>query len=103
MKSALCEPECGLTASRTVGSTFQLFMDPLSMVFCCSSLSCPRQLVQSKDSCPACVCLVAQLCPTLYDLMSCSPPGSSVHGIFQASTLERVVISYSVGSSQPRD
>ena len=24
---------------------------------------------------------VAQLCPTLSDLMDCSPPGSSVHGI----------------------
>ena len=27
---------------------------------------------------------VAQLCPTLSDPMDCSPPGSSVHGIFQA-------------------
>ena len=27
-----------------------------------------------------CVCLVAQLCPTLSDLMDCSPPGSSVYG-----------------------
>ena len=26
---------------------------------------------------------VAQLCPTLSDLMDCSPPGSSIHGIFQ--------------------
>ena len=30
------------------------------------------------------VCSVAQLCPTLCDLMDYSPPGSSVHGIFQA-------------------
>ena len=27
-----------------------------------------------------CVCLIAQSCPTLCDLMNCSPPGSSVHG-----------------------
>ena len=27
---------------------------------------------------------VAQSCPTLSDLMDCSLPGSSVHGIFQA-------------------
>ena len=26
------------------------------------------------------VCLVSQSCPTLCDLMNCSPPGSSVHG-----------------------
>ena len=26
------------------------------------------------------MCLVAQLCPSLYNPMDCSPPGSSVHG-----------------------
>ena len=31
---------------------------------------------------------VAQLCPTLSDPLDCSPPGSSVHGIFQARVLE---------------
>ena len=31
---------------------------------------------------------VAQSCPTLSDLMDCSPPGNSVHGIFQARVLE---------------
>ena len=35
--------------------------------------------------------------------MDCSPPGSSVHGILQASTLEWGAISSSRGSSQPRD
>ena len=35
--------------------------------------------------------------------MGCSPPGSFVHGIFQASILEWVAISYSRGSSWPRD
>ena len=37
----------------------------------------------------------------LFDSMDCSPPGSSVHGIFQAKVLERVAISYFRGSSQP--
>ena len=37
------------------------------------------------------------------DPMDCSPPGSSVHGIPQARILERVAISFSRGSSQPRD
>ena len=36
--------------------------------------------------------LVAQLCLTLFDPMDCSPPGSSVHGIFQARILEWVAI-----------
>ena len=46
---------------------------------------------------------VAQSCPTLCDPMDCSPPGSSVHGIFQARILEWAAISFSRGSSQPRD
>ena len=36
-------------------------------------------------------CSVAQLCLTLCDPMDCSPPGSSVHGIFQARILEQFV------------
>ena len=35
--------------------------------------------------------------------MDCSPPGSSVHGIFQARILEWVAIFFSRGSSWPRD
>ena len=35
--------------------------------------------------------------------MDCSLPGSSIHGIFQARVLEWVAISFSRGSSQPRD
>ena len=46
---------------------------------------------------------VAQSCPTLCDPMDCSLPGSSVHGIFQARGLEWVAISFSRGSSLPRD
>ena len=34
--------------------------------------------------------LVAQSCPILCDPMDCSPPASSVHGIFQARILEWV-------------
>ena len=39
---------------------------------------------------------VAQMCPTLSDPMDCSPPGSSIHGIFQARVLEWVAIAFSV-------
>ena len=44
-----------------------------------------------------------QSCPTLCDPMDCSPPGTVVHGILQARTLEWVAISYAKGSSQPRN
>ena len=56
-----------------------------------------------------CVCvhahmgLVTQLGPTLWGPMDCSPPGSSVHGIFQARMLERVAISFSRGFPWPKD
>ena len=40
---------------------------------------------------------------TLCDPMGCSLPGSSIRGIFQAKVLEWVAISFSRGSSQPRN
>ena len=33
-------------------------------------------------------CSVTQSCPTLCDPIDCSPPGSSVHGVIQATILE---------------
>ena len=53
--------------------------------------------------CHAGLCSFTQSCPTLCDPADCSPPGSSVHGIFQARILEWVAVSSSRGSSQPRD
>ena len=47
--------------------------------------------------------LVTQPRPTLCNPLDCSPPGSSVHGILQARILEWFAISFSRGSSQPRD
>ena len=48
-------------------------------------------------------CSVTESCLTLCNPMDCSPPGSSVHGTFQARVLEWVAISFSRGSSQTRD
>ena len=50
-----------------------------------------------------CCCLVAKLCLTHCSPTDCSPPGSSVHGVFQARILERVAISFARRSSRPRD
>ena len=47
--------------------------------------------------------LVSKSYPTLCHPMDCSPPGSSVHVISQARILEWVAISFSRGSSPPRD
>ena len=51
-----------------------------------------------RDICKYC-CLIPKSCPTLCDPIHCSPPGSSVHSIFQARILEWVVISFSRGSN----
>ena len=45
----------------------------------------------------------AQSCPTLCNPVDYRPPGSSVHGISQVRILDQFAISYSRGSSRPRD
>ena len=49
------------------------------------------------------MCSDAQSYPILCDYMDCSPPGSSVCGIFQARILKWGTISSRQGSSQLRD
>ena len=49
------------------------------------------------------MCLIAQSCLTLCDPIDCNLPGSSVHRILQARTLEWVAMPSSRGSSPPRD
>ena len=61
-----------------------------------SRASCKPESLKLKSE-------VAQSCLTLCDPMDCNLPGSSVHGILQARILEWVAISFSRGSSQPRD
>ena len=46
---------------------------------------------------------VAQSCPTICDPMDCSPPGSSIQGILQTRIPEWVAMSFSTGSSRPRN
>ena len=60
--------------------------------------SCATREAQNKSESE-----IAQSCLTLCDPTDCSLPGSSVHGIFHARVLEWVAISFSRGSSQPRD
>ena len=51
-----------------------------------------------------CLCLqLLQACLSLCNPMDCSPPDSSVHGIFRARILDWFAISFSRGSSQPKD
>ena len=61
-------------------------------------LPCPAQAGACKKESE-----VTQSHPNLCNPMDCSLPDSSVHGILQARILEWVAISFSRGSSQPRD
>ena len=54
-------------------------------------------LPPSEGSTGLLTCVRSQLCPVLCDPMDCSLPGSSIHGILQARTLEWVAISSSRG------
>ena len=49
-----------------------------------------------------CVCMCVQSCLTLCNLVGCSPPGSSVHGMSQARILEWVAIPSSRGPFRTR-
>ena len=72
------------------------------MLFLCPPLPCPSlrniHLVPVSCTCSfgfLTICSVAQSFPTLCGPKVCNPPGSSAHGIFQASILEWVAMSYS--------
>ena len=56
-----------------------------------------------KKKAGECTSEVVQSCATFCDPMDCNLPGSFIQGIFQARILEWAAISFSSGSSQPRD
>ena len=65
------------------------------------SMKTGSSLSYDLDMCMCALC--AESCLTLCNPMDCSPPGSFVHGIFQAKILERVAVSFSRGSSPSMD
>ena len=87
-----------------VKSTFQSTKPTSRGIFSCSRQHIKRRICSrcTPFTKSVCVCVVTQLCPTLYDPTDCSQPGSFVHGILQARILE-VAISSSMGSSWPSD
>ena len=62
-----------------------------------------RELNRWKNEVTVCCAKLLQSCRTVCNPMTYSPPGSSVHGILQAIVLEWIAISFSSGSSWPRD
>ena len=91
--SSICPWLCSIVQLH--GSSAELFKEDCSTrVFLRVFVKLPIELKLSE---------VAQSCPTLWDPMDYSLPGSSVHGILQARVLEWVAISFSRRSSRPRD
>ena len=72
---------------------------------CCSSMANSTEVPQKLELLcdPRILLLVAQSRPSLCDPMDCSPRGSSVCGISQARKVKWAAVSYSGGSSWPKD
>ena len=83
-----------MTAGKAIALTMQTFVSKvisllLNMLSGFLIAKCMKVKSESE---------VTQSCPTLHDPMDCSPPGSSVHGIFQARVLEWVAIAFSANA-----
>ena len=85
--------KCALNVQ--IKSKLSLFLYPLprrSLVLIFLTLYCSKNVY---DAAAAAAAKSLQSCLTLCDPMDCSPPGSSVHGIFQARVLEWNAIAFS--------
>ena len=96
-----------LSVNIILGNTPKLLNSSLSFLLICHNsadryLDCFSFRLLISKAIIVCAELL-QLCPTLCNLMDYSPMGFSVHGIFQARILEWVAISFSRGSSRPRN
>ena len=99
LEESVCYDQCGLlTKLCSPLPCFILYSK--AKLACYSRFKLPTFVFQSpvmKES------EVAQSCLTLCDPIDGSPPCPTIPGILQARTLEWVAISFSKGSSQPRD
>ena len=88
--------QCSIINMTIIVYDIKKFSDSFITVYSQLPWSNPIKYTESESE-------VAQSCLTLCDTMDCNLPGSSVHGILRARILEWVTISFSRGSSQPRD
>ena len=98
--NTLCAVDCyciriNLPAKGAAQHRIQSLLKPSWMEH---SLTCLR--VTSHSSCCFCLSLSHVW---LFNSADCDPPGSSVRGIFQVRILVCIAISFSKGSSRPRD
>ena len=94
---------CQQSLALLPGKGITPFSASLSHGCLCFLCLCAHVAFSSYGTSPVGLVLkLLQSCPTLCNLMGCSPPWDSVHGIFQAKILVWIAISFSKGSSQPR-
>ena len=90
--SLMLLPSCFSRVQLCATPQMAAYQAPLSLGFSrqehWSGLPFPSPMQESESE-------VTQSCPTLTDPMDCSPPGSSIHGIFQARVLEWGAIAFS--------
>ena len=83
---------CLRTALIAMNCQEMVLLRPIDFIWLCFIFFCLKVSVAAAAAAAAAKSL--QSCPTLSDPMECSPPGSSVHGTFQARVLECVAIAF---------
>ena len=105
-------PNCGYVALKGVGHWCHEMIEWGDCIYFRKSENIPEEVSASWDlkfqrtlnlHRSVSVCVHAQSCLTLCKPLDCSPPASSVHGIFQARILEWFAIPFSRGFSWPRN
>ena len=92
-------PHLHITCSAALGIFQKVIFSQAFYNHSFSNWSCPQTLLDCLCACVHAKSL--QSYPTLCNLVVCSLPGTSVHGILQARTLQWVAMSFSRGSSHP--
>ena len=95
--NALYPPCIGFDILKIISTEMNSVLKKLTLGICRGDLNLGHQEVAEHRG----AVLVAQSSPTLCGPMDCSPPGSSVHGVLQATILEWVSMPFSRGSSRP--
>ena len=76
----------------------------ISVLYCVHlCMKCSLGISNFLEEASAAAAKLLQSCPTLCNSMDCSLSSSFIHGFFKARVLEWVAISFSRGSSRPRD
>ena len=97
-RKSLAKKQKGYLGPRSLLQCKRMAWVFITQMFLSSSRGCDGYLVGILAA-----ARLLQSCLTLCDPIDCNPPGSSLHGVLQARTLEWVAMPFSRESSPPRD